>query len=929
MFTKIFCTSLGLRYSDSEIEDRLRLGSKNESSSFCTSLGLRYLCSKKQRMRYYYLLALLLCSAFLYAQSDSVVPLEKAYKRVYEIAKVTDSRPVMDGRLDEDFWIANGTWSEQFVQTTPYERVPSSSPTKMKALYDDKYIYVGVYCKDAFPEQMNRFIGNRDENTIGDLISVAFDTYHDFRAAPEFNINIGGNKTDLIVTDKLEVNRSWNAVWEGRTHVNMADSSWTAELRIPFSQLRYNQLSETGIWGFHVRRVIRRNNEVQNWSMIPLKNNGHVFSFGEMHGITDLPKPRGIEFLPYTMGKYQKSPAIPGSPYQTGTMWGGNAGLDTKVALSDFTMDITLNPDYGQVELDPSVMNLTAYETFYDEKRPFFLEGKHILDFANSGDMMFYTRRIGASPSYSPQNISFADDVKNVPIIGALKLTGTNRRGVTLGLVQSLTARTSVDVTRGEFESRETVEPLTNYTVARVQKNLKGNTLFGGMITSVNRALKEPYLEDFMIRNAMTAGVDFTQYFADRLYYIDVKGMFSSLNGSKEAITHLQKNAVHYYQRESAKSYLGVDENRTSLNGTGGYAKFGRKGNSRWTFSETFSWLSPGFDLNDVGYLKQADKMSNETAIEFRQTETWKIFRRNTLTLSQNNLWNYGGNSYGNSFTLSSKSMFNNLYEFSLLQTLGFNLLKTRTLRGGPDIRFGEWYNIVTSFNTDRSKRMMFMMQYSGDYNIHGDYSYNVFTPSLTFRLGDRTYLTGKFNYVRNLDKMQYVSTASYYSTGTASASDRIYIVGDMDQETYGLTVNLQVNVTPDISVQWYGSPFTSTASFKDFKQPKNAMSDSRQERFQSFPKDEISQDGGRYEVLTGKGLFSFDNPDFSFNEFRSSLVARWEYLPGSTLYLVWEHSMNNNDAFYCQGWGNNLDCMFGLPSTNIIMVKLNYWINW
>ena len=878
-------------------------------------------------MRYYYLLALLFSGMFLYAQNDSVIPLEKAYKRVYNMVRVTGSRPVIDGRLDDNFWTENGSWSDLFVQTTPYERVKSSSPTKMKTLRDDKYIYVGVYCKDAFPETMNRFIGNRDENNMGDLISVAFDTYHDFRAASEFNINIGGNKTDLIVTDKLEINRSWNAVWEGRTSVNMADSSWTAELRIPFSQLRYNRLSETGVWGFHVRRVIRRNNEVQNWSMIPLKNNGHVFSFGEMHSMTDLPKPRGIEFLPYAMGKYQRSPAIPGSPYQTGTLWGGNAGLDAKVALSDFTMDITLNPDYGQIELDPSVMNLTAFETFYDEKRPFFLEGKHILDFANSGDMMFYTRRIGSKPSYSPQGIdnknSFAETVKNVPIIGALKLTGTNRQGVTLGIVQSLTARSSVDVTRNGVEMRETVEPLTNYTVARIQKNLKGNTLFGGMVTSVNRALNQPYLEDFMVRNALTAGIDFTQYFANRLYYIDVKGMFSSLSGSKEAITRLQKNAVHYYHRESAKDYLGVDENRTSLNGTGGYVKFGRKGNSRWTFSETFGWLSPGFDLNDVGYLRQADMMSNETAIEFRQTEPWKVFRRNTLTLSQSNRWNYGSSSYGNSVTLSLKSMLNNLYEMSLLQTIGANLLKTRNLRGGPDINYGEWYNIVASFNTDKSKRMMFMMQYSGDYNLHGDYSYNVFTPSMTFRLGSRTYLTGKFNYVRNIEKMQYISTIS-----TTASRPVVYLVGNMDQDTYGLTVNLQVNVTPDISIQWYGSPFTSTASYKEFKQAKNAESSTRSERFYTFSPKEISLTDDSYSVNTNETSFSFKNPDFSFNEFRSSLVARWEYMPGSTLYLVWEHTMNNNDTFYRQGWGGNLDRMFGLPSTNIIMVKLNYWIN-
>jgi len=393
-------------------------------------------------MKYFCLLTLILCYSVGYAQSDSIIPFDKAYKRVYTITKISDGdRPALDGRLDENFWTKQGEWSDPFVQVMPYERNISPSPTKVKLLYDNKYIYVGIYCKDAVPEKMNRFIGNRDDNSIGDLVSIAFDTYHDYRAAPEFNINLGGNKTDLIVTDKLVVNLNWNAVWEGRTHINRADSSWTVEMRIPFNQLRYNRISESGIWGLHVRRIIRRNSEVQNWSLIPLKNNGHVFSFGEMHGMNDLPKPQDIEILPYVMGKYISEPKIPGSPYQKGYRWKGNAGLDAKVALSDYTLDLTVNPDFGQVALDPSVMNLTAYETFYDENRPFFQEGKHITDFSIGTDMMFYSRRIGATPSLYPEGIdnktAFAETVENVPIIGALKLTGTNRQGVTLGVLEA------------------------------------------------------------------------------------------------------------------------------------------------------------------------------------------------------------------------------------------------------------------------------------------------------------------------------------------------------------------------------------------------------------------------------------------------------------------------------------------------------------
>lgn len=876
---------------------------------------------------------MLFSCAFCKAQQDSIVPFDKAYKRVYNITKVTGTKPVMDGRLDEDFWMKQGEWSDCFVQIIPYERKIPDSPTRVKLFYDNKYIYVGVYCKDIHPEKMIRFIGNRDDNSMGDLISVAFDTYHDYRAAPEFNINLGGNKTDLVVTDKLNVNLSWNAVWEGKTHINLPDSSWTAELRIPFSQLRYNQLSDDGIWGLHVRRIIRRNNEVQNWSMIPLKNNGHVFSFGEMHGMTDLPKPRGIEFLPYVMGKYRNEPKIPGSPYQKGHSWGGNVGLDAKFALSDFTLDLTINPDYGQVELDPSVMNLTAYETFYDEKRPFFLEGKHILDFANGSDMMFYTRRIGAAPSYTLQGIdninSFADTKDNVPIIGALKLTGTNRHGVTLGVVQSVTARSSAKVTRNGLEDVEVVEPLTNYTVARVQKNWKGNSLLGGMLTSVNRALDQPYLEDFMVRNAFTAGIDFTQYFNNRLYYIDVKGMFSSLNGSKEAISILQMNPVHYYQRESAADYLGVDPNRRSLNGTGGYVKAGRKGNAKWAFSETFSWSSPGFDLNDMGYMKEADNRTNETEIVFRQTDIWKHFRYNAFTLTQKNQWNYGGTPFSNDVALRWQSMTMKRYEVDMKETFVWNRLDSRLLRGGPDMRLNPYFQTSVKVNTDKAQRMMFMLKYEGNHNLDGYNRFNTLMPSLTFRLGNHVYLSGQVDYAWNTDDMQYVGTLK----SSAASSDRhnsspVYLMGHMDQKTYGVTMRLQVNVTPDISIQFYGSPFTSTAKFSDFKEAADTKSSTYDKRFHVFSGDELSFADGTYHIKREGREASFKNPDFSFNEFRSNLVARWEYLPGSTLYFVWEHRMSNQESRRIGGWGNNLDRMFGLPATNTFMLKMNYWFN-
>ncbi len=861
-----------------------------------------------------------------------VVSFEDAYKRDYKATKITQEQPKIDGKLDESLWQDQGEWSEKFSQVIPFERAHTGSWTRMKIFYDDKNIYVGVYCKDIHPESMNSFIGNRDDNSNGDLISIAFDPYHDYRAAVEFNINLGGNKTDLTVTDKLSVNLSWNAVWEGKTHQNMADSSWTAELRIPFNQIRYNQKNEDGIWGLHVRRIIRRNNEVQNWSMIPIKNNGHVFSFGEMHEMKDLPKPKGIEFLPYVMTKLIREPKIANSPYQDGSRWKPNAGLDAKFAISDYTMDLSINPDYGQVELDPSVMNLSAYEVFYEEKRPFFLEGKHILEFDNNeGGMMFYSRRIGSRPRYQLSGIdqqnTFASNSDFVPIIGAMKLTGTNRKGLTIGILESVTAKTSAKVSNAGNEERIETEPLTNYTVARVQKNWEGNTLLGGMLTSVNRRLDADHLENFLVKDALTAGLDFTQYFSNRLYYVETKAIYSNLSGSSDAIMATKRNATHFFQRKSAEEYLELNPEATSLTGTGGYFKAGKKGNAQWIYSETFSWSSPGFDLNEVGYLKQTDYKLNETELGFRKTDPWGPFRAAGITLTQRNVWNYGGKAMDNNVAVRWRSLsIKKRIEMDMKESFSWNSVDSRMLRGGYDLRYNPNFTSTFSMNTDRAKRMYFKLDYDGKHFVDGETRYNEIRPSMTFRIGNHIHLVGQLNYAWNKDNLQYVGTLKIPSINTEEDS---YVMGRMRQETYGLTIRLQGNITPDLSIQYYGSPFTSTAQYDQFKYADNTLSRTYTERFKDFSADQLSYADGQYTVGSGTEAASFKDPNFSFNEFRSNLVARWEYKPGSTLYLVWEHNRSGTMPVYQPGWSENIDQIWGIAPTNTFMLKVNYWLGW
>jgi hypothetical protein len=852
-----------------------------------------------------------------------LIPYEEAYKRKYTTVRLSGSVPVIDGKLDDLCWKSEGAWSQCFIQNTPVERGHATYPTRIKILYDDKNIFFALRAWDPEPGKINRFVGNRDDNSIGDLISVCFDTYHDYRAGTEFNINAGGNKTDLIVSDNLTVNLNWNAVWEGKTAVD--DSSWTAEFRIPLNQLRYNH-SDTGmVWGLHVRRIVRRIQEVDQWSLIPRNNSGHVYSFGEMYGLKGVRKPRLIEFLPYVSGKATSEPRIAGSPYSKGTLWNGNAGIDGKIGIGNFTFDVTINPDFGQVEADPSVMNLTALETYYDEKRPFFLEGKHIFDFSPDLNMMFYSRRIGHAPSIAvtPDNVnSFYKGPEYTTILDAIKLTGTTRNGFSVGILQSTTQEEIGQINSNGIETKPIVEPLTNYVVARVQKIAsKGNIQMGGMVTSTNRNLDAIQLNP-LNHNAFTAGIDYLQYFRKREYYIDFKGIISYINGKQEAMLTLQQNALHYFQRSDAQKYLGVDSSRRSLTGSGGYISFGRKGNKRFIFSEKVDWWSPGFDLNDLGYQYMADLIENHTRISYREADPKPYLRNYTATLAESNYWNYGGLNTRKDLGIEFISMFTNRWELSFTEYYIVSEFATRLLRGGPALKLSPYWQHTFLFNTDKSKRVVFRFQNLGlisSDKISGNIG---FTPGLTFRLGNHTYLMSDFSYSRNKDNFIYV-------TQTPANGEMQYIMARIKQQTFGLTFRLNYNITPDISIQYYGSPFVSSGSYSDFKRAADTHAHALNDRFHAFTNSEISFDesSNKYLITEGAKHYAFDNPNFSFREFRSNLVFRWEYKPGSTLYLVWENNRHNKENQYYASLNHNVDNLFGIQPTNVFMIKLSYWL--
>ncbi len=505
---------------------------------------------------------------------DTITTPGKNPLRTYTTVRLTTPKPVIDGKLNDECW-KTGEWGGDFVQWIPKEGAKPSQETQFKILYDDKNIYVAIRAFDKEPNKISRKAGRRDE-FVGEQAGVNFDSYHDHRTGFEFSVTAAGQKIDLILTNPMVPELDWNAVWYLKT--GLEDSAWVAEYEIPLSQLRYSNDKEQ-VWGLHVWRWIDRLQEESDWEPQTSTGPGMLYLFGELHGIKDLPKSRRIEIMPYTLGKLKTFEKIPQNPFaKNGHSFLGNVGLDAKIGLSsNFTADFTINPDFGQVESDPSVMNLTAFETFYEEKRPFFLEGKNIFRFELGDANVFYTRRIGHAPTYHPElgENQFIDYPDNTSILSAAKISGKSKNGLAVGVLHSLTAGENAELSTNGIKKNLQVEPLTSYTVGRLQQDFnEGTTVLGGIFTATNRFINDPYLE-FLNTNAYTGGFDLLHQWNDKEFFVDAKIIGSAISGSTEAIQNLQLSSARYFQRSDA-SYMDFDPNRTTLSGQGGRVKIGK-----------------------------------------------------------------------------------------------------------------------------------------------------------------------------------------------------------------------------------------------------------------------------------------------------------------------------------------------------------------
>jgi hypothetical protein len=817
----------------------------------------------------------------------------------------------VDGRLDESDW-NRAPACEGFIQNEPNDGRPSTERTTVRVVYDDAHVYIGMKAYDSEPGKIAAHLTRRDNDSPSDWLYVIFDSYNDKRSGFLFAVNAAGTKQDVSYFNDTESDGNWDAVWDVGTRID--EDGWTAEFAIPFSQLRFANNCETHSWGFQAARQISRKTELSFLNPVPQKADQFVSLFGRIEGIERIPPPSRLEVLPYTVGSAESFAGAGDDPFRNDTRWRGRAGGDLKYRLTtDFTVDMTINPDFGQVEQDPSEVNLSAYESYFAEKRPFFMEGAGIFQYRlmfgdDNSERLFYSRRIGRAPQLSPLDSKrfadtegfYEDTPQYTTILGAAKITGKTAGGVSIGVLEALTDKeeSTVEIPGGR-RLGVAVEPMTNYAIARAQKDFNdGRSTLGGIVTNVTRDLAGGDFDGLM-KTAVTGGVDFSHRWHNNEYYVNGRILGSYLEGSEEAIAAAQTSSARYFQRPDA-DYVEYDPTKTSLSGYGTVFDGGRTGGNHWNYMLGMRSRSPGFEVNDIGYMTTADDILGVAWVGYRYREPKWVIKRTSVNLNLYRSYDYGGDQVGSGGNVNGSVLYTNNWATYLGVERMQQYLGTGLTRGGPLTLVPGGYNSWFGMNTDDRKRLM--VGFDGGYNRNDEGFAGYYGgPSVVVRPSGRfeVRLSSEYN-KRNTD-LQYVDTI-----------DGHYVFAHLDMDIVSVTTRLNYCVTPEMSVQFYAMPFVAAGRYGDFREVVTPRAREYGERFAS------------YDYLAAA-----DNPDFNFKELRSNLVFRWEWSPGSTLFLVWSRGASDyEEKFGTFSAGRDFDRLFSTPGDNAFMIKISKWFS-
>jgi len=866
----------------------------------------------------------------------------------------TNTPIVIDGVLDEAVWMTAPPVTS-FVQLVPDEGSPTSQRTEVRFLYDDHNLYVGAWLWDEI--RVTTRLARRDApQADSDAFFINLDSFHDHRTAYRLGVNPSGVKRDeLVIGERTpggalqsggSADPSWDPVWDVATSIT--EEGWFAEMRIPFNQLRYSA-EETQIWGLQLERNIRSSGrENSNWAYTPSWERQGVARFGHLVGIEGIGQGKRLELLPYVGGRKEyvataRNEGLPfDNPFRSGSNHVLDAGVDLKFRLtSNLTLDGTLNPDFGQVELDPAVINLTAFETRFAEKRPFFIEGAEIFRFGEPGGrpgpmdaQLLYSRRVGRAPQGAvPADAIYSEADPSTTILSAAKVTGKTPSGWSVGLMNAVTAReTAAYIDRSGVRGSSQVEPLTNYLVGRIRRDLREGAVSYGLIsTAVHRDLEDPMLRGRLRAAAYALGLDARLESSNREWALAAELSPSHTTGDPGPLQITQRSSVRYYQRPDA-DHLDYDPTATSLSGVFARADLSKRA-GLWRGRFVATAISPGYEVNDLGFQLSADRLDLDSNFGYEQTRPGPILRMWSARFGPSATWNFAGEAQAIDLSLIGTGQLRRFQDFSWTVTRHLEVWNDRLTRGGPLTREPARVSGRFAFGTDRRHPVQLLLEYGFQRSEAGD-NQHTSTVQLTARRGDYEIVIGP-DLRRTHSVAQYVATVAD-TTATHTHRHR-YLFGELDEATLGLVTRLNATFTPTLSLEVFAQPFLSSGRYDGFKELAAGRTFTFRE-FGSGPGSVVPADGRITIDPDGEGParpFTIADPNFNVRSLLGNAVLRWEWRAGSTFFLVWQQTRYERLAggtapidVGSSDLGRDAGDLFRLKPDNIFLIKVNFWMN-
>ena len=865
-------------------------------------------------------------------------------------ARRTVRPPRIDGRLDEPEW-ADAPVASAFWQLNPAQGQPATERTEVRVVFDDGALYVGARLSEADPRRVRSLLTRRDAAAPTDRFVVVLDGAHDHQSAARFSVNPRGVRSDELLANDAEAgDASWDPVWQAAVTTDSA--GWTAELRIPLAQLRFRG-GASGVWGVNFERHLASRQEHDSFVPLMRTQRGYVSRFGHLVGLDAVAPRRELEVMPYVSGQVETRPPTAGDPFARRFGRRQRAGLDLRYgAGSNVRLAATINPDFGQVEADPATLNLSAFETFFTERRPFFLEGQPVFAFPGAGDagaagpaQFFYSRRIGGAPALSPDlSAAFrgtADSLRSpfvqrptsTAVLGAAKLTGTLPRGVSVGLLHAETGREYAAVALSGAEgsrgpgrrARELVEPRGHYSVARVRQDLRdGMTSVGVIATGVARGLETPRLDSAFAARALAAGVDWRHRWDGGRFQFDGWWGGSYVGGTAASIARAQRSPVRYLQRPDRRG-AGLDSARTSLVGTAGESRLAYDAPTGLSVSVAGRATAPGFELNDAGYLTAADERSAVATLGWEQPRPSARVQSYGASVYDAEAWTWDGTRTGRTVGLTAFGYAQAGWGGTATLERGFRGLSRTAARGGPLVVAGASTTASYSVLTD-PRRVLGLVAYgrhaAGEF---GDRSTEL-GASITLRPGPSVQLAFGPSVTKSYDVAAYV--ADVPDTLAAATYGRRYVFGALDQRSIGLAARAEVAFAPDLSLQLYAQPYAAAARYAGLRELRRARSfDFR--RYGADAGSSIARGGGAYEIDPDRAgpaaPFSVGDPDVAFRSLNGTAVLRWEYRPGATVYAVWTQR-RAGDGTVAGFRVRDVPAVFRAAPENVLLLKVSAW---